>query len=146
MFPHWFSNPPITERQNIDETVVSLTSHRKLVTRSTVQYLVTVDRAQFEQFSGSILSVVIHGNKTTDRDLIFQYCPGHSRSITIGTVSVGQNHYITKSLPAVRPVQKIAVWQSTHKSTPSLLIHKSSPSLLIHKSSPSVLIHKSSPP
>ena len=78
--------------------VVSLTSHRKLVTGSTVQYLVTVDRPQLVQFSGSILSVVRHGNKTTDRDLIVQYWPGHSRSITIRTVSVGQNHYINQVL------------------------------------------------
>ena len=68
------------------------------MTGSTVQYLVTVDRPQLVQFSGSILSVVRHGNKTTDRDLIVQYWPGHSRSITIRTVSVGQNHYINQVL------------------------------------------------
>ena len=68
------------------------------MTGSTVQYLVTVDRPQLVQFSGSILSVVRHGDKTTDRDLIVQYWPGHSRSITIRTVSVGQNHYINQAL------------------------------------------------
>ena len=162
MFPNWLTISPIdvwrngcfrtgsqiSQSQN-DRTLMKQWSVSHLTENSWQDLLFNTSSRSinhgWNSFSGSMLSAVRQGNKTTDRDLIVQYWPGHRRSITIGTVSVGQNQYITTSLPALRPVQRTAVWQSTHKSTPSLLIHKSSSSFLIHKSTPSVLIHKSSP-